>query len=63
MGEFKRGRKESVALKCIVAVPDRWEAEKIARARLVGADEITAVEVSRAELAAMKLNEGDVSLS
>ena len=62
VGEFKRGRKESVELECIVAIPNRMEAEEIALKRLVGADEITAIELSRAELAALNLKEGDVRL-
>jgi hypothetical protein len=63
VGEFKRGRKESVELECIVAISNRIEAEEIARKRLVGADEITATELSRAELAVRNLREGDVRLS
>ena len=60
LGEFKRGRKESLSLECIVALGDRNEAERIARKKLVGADTITAVELTRAELTALNINEGDV---
>jgi hypothetical protein len=60
LGEFKRGRKESLSLECIVALGDRNEAETIARKRLVGADTIIAVELSQADLTALNLSEGDV---
>ena len=62
LGEFKRGRKESLSLECIVALSDRNAAEEIARKKLVGADTILAVELSRAELMALNINEGDVRL-
>jgi hypothetical protein len=63
LGEFKRGRKESLSLECIVALSDRNAAEEIARKKLVGADNITAVELSRAELVALKIKQGDVRFS
>jgi hypothetical protein len=63
LGEFKRGRRKSLSLECIVALRDRNEAERIARKKLVGADKITAVELSWAELRALNMNEGDVRLS
>jgi hypothetical protein len=63
LGEFKRARRKSLSLECIVALSDRNEAEGIARKKLVGADKITAVELSRAELRALNMNEGDVRLS
>jgi hypothetical protein len=62
LGGFKRGRKESLSLECIVALSDRNAAEEIARKKLVGADTIIAVELSRAELMALNINEGDVRL-
>jgi hypothetical protein len=62
LGEFKRGRKESMSLECIVALRDRNHAEEIARKKLAGADMITAVELSRAQLAALNINPGDVRL-
>ena len=62
MGEFKRGRKEPLALECIIAIPDRKKAQAIARGKLVGADNITAVEVSQIELRALNLRDGDVDL-
>jgi hypothetical protein len=62
LGEFKRGRKASLSLECIVALPDRNEAEGIARKKLVGADTITAVELSPAELRALKILQGAVRL-
>ena len=63
LGEFKRARRKSLSLECIVALRDRNEAERIARKKLVGADKITAVELSRADLRALNINEGDVRLS
>jgi hypothetical protein len=36
------------------------EAEEIARKKLVGADKITAVELSRAQLAALNIKQGDI---
>ena len=62
LGEFKRGRKESLLLECIVALRDRNEAEGIARKKLVGADTITAIELSKTELNALNIMEGDVRL-
>jgi hypothetical protein len=62
LGEFKRGRRESLSLECIVALRDRNEAEEIARKKLVGADKITAVELSRAQLAVLNIIQGDVRL-
>jgi len=62
LGELKRGRKESLSLDCIVALCDRNEAEGIARKKLVGADTITAIELSKAELNALNVMEGDVRL-
>jgi hypothetical protein len=43
-------------------LPDPEEAKAIARKKLVGADEITATELSRAEIKALNLKEGDVRL-
>jgi hypothetical protein len=62
VGEFKRKRTASLTLECIVAVPNRKEAEEIAIKRLIGADTITATELSRADLRALDINEGDVRL-
>jgi hypothetical protein len=62
LGEFKRGRRESLSLECIVALRGRRKAEEIAREKLVGADKITAVELSRAQLAALNIKRGDVRL-
>ncbi len=62
LGEFKRGRRESLSLECIVALRDRNEVEEIARKKLVGADKITAVELSRAQLTALNIIQGDVRL-
>jgi hypothetical protein len=45
-----------------VAVPDLEEAKAIANKKLVGADEITAKELSSAQIKALNLKEGDVIL-
>jgi hypothetical protein len=62
LGEFKRGRKMSLSLECIVALRDRRAAEAIANEKLVGADAITVTELSQADLTALKLKDGDVLL-
>jgi hypothetical protein len=62
VGEFKRGRKAFLSIECIVAVPDPEEAKAIASKMLIGADEITAKELSRAEMKALNLKKGDVRL-
>jgi hypothetical protein len=64
VGKFKRGRKACLAIECIVAVPDPKEAKAIAGKKLIGADEITAtaMELSRAQIKALNLEEGDVRL-
>jgi hypothetical protein len=62
VGEFKRGRKACLSIECIVAVPDLEEAKAVASKRLIGADEITAKELSRAEMKALNLKKGDVRL-
>jgi len=51
-----------LAIECIVAVPDLKEAKAIASKKLIGADEITATELSRAKIKALDLKEGDVRL-
>jgi hypothetical protein len=62
LGEFRRGRNATLSLECIVALRNRREAEAIAHKKLVGADAITVTELSRAELEALKLKDGDVLL-
>ena len=62
VGKFKRGRKECFAIECVVAVPDLKEAKAIASKKLIGADEITETELSRAQIRALYLKEGDVRL-
>jgi hypothetical protein len=62
VGEFKRGRKASLSLECIVAVPDRNAAQEIANRKLVGADEMTASELSRRDLVFLNIKDGDVRL-
>jgi hypothetical protein len=56
VGEFKRGRKASLSIECIVAVPDLEEAKAVASKKLIGADEITV------EMKALNLKKGDVRL-
>jgi len=46
-----------------VAVPDLKEAKAVASKKLIGADEITATELSRAQIKALYLKEGDVRLT
>ena len=60
VGEFMQGRKACLAIECIVALPDLEEAEAIASKKLVGADRITATELSQTQIKALKLKEGDV---
>jgi hypothetical protein len=62
VGEFKRGRKASLAIECIVAIPDLEQAKAVASKKLVGADQITATELSHARIRALNLKEGDVLL-
>jgi hypothetical protein len=62
VGKFERGRKECLAIECIVAVPDLKEAKAIASKKLIGADVITATGLSRAQIKALDLKEGDVRL-
>jgi len=60
VGEFRRGRKKPMALECIIAIPYPEMAQAVAREKLVGADNITATEISRIELRALNLRDGDV---
>jgi hypothetical protein len=62
VGEFRRGRQEPLALECIIAISDPEKAQAIARDKLVGADNITAMEISASELRALNLRDGDVDL-
>ena len=61
-GEFGRGRKQCLELCCIVALSNRLKAEQIALEKLIGADVITATGLSRAELIALKIEDGEVRL-
>jgi hypothetical protein len=60
--EFRRGRKEPIALECFVAVPELRQARIIAAKMLVGADEISAEEISSAELRLRNIRSGDAVL-
>lgn len=59
VAEFRRGRKKPIELECFVAVADLKQAEIIAATKLVGADEVTAEEISNAELRRRKISDGD----
>src|SRR5258708_36296539 len=59
-GRVQAVTQRGLSLECIVALGDRNEAEEIARKKLVGADTITAVELSRAQLAALNIKQGDI---
>jgi hypothetical protein len=62
VAEFRRGRKEPIALECFVAVPDLRQAQIIAAKMLVGADEISAEEISSAELGLRNIRNGHAVL-
>lgn len=60
IAEFRRGRKEPIALVCFVAVADLEQARAVAARKLVGADEITAAgQISKAELARLYIRDGE----
>jgi len=61
-GRVQAGPQSTPIIECIVAVSDLEEAKAIASKKLVGADQITANELSRAEMKALNLKEGDVRL-
>jgi hypothetical protein len=62
LGEFRRGREQCPELECIVALSNRPKAEQIALEKLIGADAITVTKLSRAELAALNIKDGEVRL-
>ena len=62
VAEFRRGRKDPILLACLVAVSDLDQAQRIAATKLVGADEITAEEITSFELKARNIKDGDVLL-
>lgn len=57
IAEFRRGRKEPIALECFVSIPDLEQAQKIAK--LVGADAIKAEQISKAELVHRDVKNGE----
>jgi hypothetical protein len=59
VAEFKRGRKEPIAIECFVAVEDLKRAQIVASNKLVGADEVRAEEISSAELRLRNVRDGD----
>jgi hypothetical protein len=62
VAEFRRGRKEPIALECFVAVLELGQARRIAAKMLVGADAISAEEISSAELRLRNIRSGDAVL-
>ena len=62
VGVFRRGRREPLHLECVVAIPDFENAKLVAKSRLIGADETTAIELSRPELRALKIQDGEHAL-
>jgi hypothetical protein len=57
-GVFKRGRETPLCLECVVALSDLQNAQKVAKQRLIGADEVTVTELSKHELKALKIEDG-----
>ena len=53
VGEVWGSYKRPIVLECIVPLANRQEAELIAKQRLAGADQITAIELSEREFAAL----------
>lgn len=47
IGEIWGSHRRPIVLECVIPIPNRKEAEAIARQRLAGADSITAIELSR----------------
>ncbi len=52
IGEVWGLQKRPIVLECVVPIPDRKQAEAIARKRLAGANSITAIELSQPDEAA-----------
>ena len=48
IGEVWGSHKRPIVLECVVPIPNRKEAEAVAKQRLAGADSITAIELFRA---------------
>ena len=57
----RRGRKNPIALEYFVAIPDLEQAQIIAAAKLVGADEITREQLSGSELRRLAIKDGEVA--
>ena len=49
IGEVWGVHKRPIVLECVIPIPDRKEAEAVAKKRLAGADSITAIELFRGE--------------
>jgi len=62
IGEFRRGRKAPIALECFVAIRDLEQAQPIAAQKLVGADAITAEQISGAELRRLFIKSGEAAI-
>jgi hypothetical protein len=61
IAEFRRGRKDPLALQYFVAVPDLEQAQIIAATKLVGADEITIEPLSSFELRRLAIKDGEAA--
>jgi hypothetical protein len=49
IGEVWGVHKRPIVLECVIPIPDRKEAEAVAKQRLAGADQITAIELFQGE--------------
>jgi len=58
IAQFGRRRKDPIALEYFVAVPDLEQAQIIAAAKLVGADEITTEQLSAPDLRRLSIKDG-----
>ena len=58
IAEFRRGRKNPIALECFVAIPDLEQAKIVAAAKLIGADQITTERLSGSELRLLAIRDG-----
>jgi len=61
-GRVQAGPQSTLLIECIVAVSDLEQAKAIASKKLVGADQITAKELTGAQMKALNLKDGDVRL-
>ena len=59
IAEFRRGRKNPIALEYFVAIRDLEQAQMVAAAKLVGADEITTEQLSSTALMHLAITNGE----